>query len=208
MNRLNHRYGWKPAVPGRRGLKQSVTVLCIGAILLVASCTKSTTTAVTGGYLDSIGIARGFAKSHPNLFAILPGGSGKGIVMPSIAEPASVLDSMVWLYQTKYEFPIPNWKRPDLGWATGYMMDTADYPALLAQGSSVKTIGFHFGIRNYQDVLKFDSTPIFTMAIIPVDRNSNAMPAIRLNPNTEGGGGGGGFDFVQPCPGSPGCPTN
>jgi hypothetical protein len=208
MNRSNHRYGSKPDLPDQRSLNLSVTSLCLGALLLVASCTKSTAPAVTGGYLDSMNIARLFSKSHPNLFAVLPGGPGKDIVMPTIAEPASVLDSMIWLYQAKYEFPIPNWKRPDLGWATGYEMDTADYPALLAQGSNVKTIGFHFGIRNYQDVLKFDSTPIFTMAIIPVDRNSNAMPAMRLNPNTEGGGGGGGFDFVQPCPGSPGCPTN
>jgi hypothetical protein len=160
----------------------------------------------TGGWLDSMNVASQFAKAHPNLVAILPAGSGKGTVMPLIAEPASVLDSMLWLYQKSYEFPIPNWKSPNLGWATGYMMDTADYPLLLAQGSNVKTIGFHFGIRNYDDVLLYDSTPIFTMAIIPVDRNMNALPASKLTPLT--GGGGGGYDFVQPCPGSPGCPTN
>jgi hypothetical protein len=177
--------------------------LLLGTILLSASCTAPSS---SGGSVDSMAIIRTYAKAHPRLVGVSPVIASGATLTPRIVEPMSVLDSMLWLYQTQYEFPIPNWKNPNLGWATGYEMDTSDYPLLLAQGSNVKTIGFHFGIRNYLDVLKYDSTPIFTMAIIPVDQNLNALPAIKLTPKT--GGGGGGYDFVQPCPGSPGCPTN
>lgn len=177
--------------------------LLLGSTLLFASCT---TPSSSGGSVDSMAIIRQYAKIHPTLVGVAPAAASRATVMPRIPEPGSVLDSMLWLYQTRYEFPIPNWKNPNLGWATGYEMDTSDYPLLLAQGSNVKTIGFHFGIRNYLDVLNYDSTPIFTMAIIPVDQNLNALPAIKLTPKT--GGGGDGYDFVQPCPGSPGCPTN
>jgi hypothetical protein len=177
--------------------------LLLGTTLLFASCT---TPSSTGGAVDSMAIIRQYAKVHPSQVGVAPLKANRATLMPRIPESGSVLDSMIWLYQTQYEFPIPNWKYPNLGWATGYEMDTSDYPLLLAQGSNVKTIGFHFGIRNYLDVLNYDSTPIFTMAIIPVDQNLNSMPAIKLKPRT--GGGGDGYDFVQPCPGSPGCPTN
>ncbi len=76
-------------------------------------------------------------------------------------------------------------------------MAPADFNHIIANLDKIETLSFYFGIKNYKEIGTKNFKPMHTLMIIPelkktLNQKVSSMPA--------------GYDFVEPCPGSPSCP--
>jgi hypothetical protein len=160
--------------------------------------TKSTNqTDTTSCNCDSLAIVEKYLASHKNKGLSLDGNQPFyfGMTTPRPPEKDSV-DQMLDAY-THASFNIPNPKTS--GKVHGFLLDSLDYNAIVKDAANYNTLSFYFGIRNFGEYKKKGA--LYTIVVVPVwKKTASGSRSPKPPANTLG------YDFVDPCPGSPGCP--
>jgi hypothetical protein len=152
---------------------------------------------------DSLAICQDYAKHHPE--ALNAGSLGANANLYSGGLRAQRIVSADSLEQMRMAYvanPVVQFVNTAGAPMTGFILDSADLPKIAAAAPRLKTIGFHFGIQNFGTYQQQGQKPIYTLIITPYGTNGTPYPPNVLDQS----GMAEGFDFVDPCPGSPGCP--
>jgi hypothetical protein len=154
---------------------------------------------------DSMAVSKDYIQRHPEITPAPAGAAGAkvfytsgGVHYGNIKVPETNLEQMRAAYLKNPLNVVDTNGQP----VTGFVLDSADFSDLVNQASKVKTIGFHFGIRNF-NYQADQQKPLYTLMVIPVANDWSVFPPMGAKTGTASPYG---YDFVQPCPGSPGCP--
>ena len=152
---------------------------------------------------DSLAICQDFAKHHPEALTAgnlrTSGNLFSGALRAQRIVSADSLEQMRMAYVAN---PVVQFVNTAGAPMTGFILDSADLPKIAAAAPRLKTIGFHFGIQNFGTFQQTGQKPIYTLILTPYGTNGTPYPPNVLDQS----GTAEGFDFVDPCPGSPGCP--
>jgi hypothetical protein len=152
---------------------------------------------------DSLAICQDFARHHPEaLTAGNPRASANLFAGGLRAQRIVSADSLEQMRLAYVANPVVQFVNTAGAPMTGFILDSNDLPKIAAAAPRLKTIGFHFGIQNFGTFQQAGQKPIYTLILTPYGTNGTPYPPNVLDQN----GTAEGFDFVDPCPGSPGCP--
>jgi len=176
-----------------------ILVLFACSLLFITGCGNKSSSLTQN---DSLAVASTYVKDHPEIAA----GSFYH-VFEKLKVGQDSLDKMRQAYNSVLTFHLPD---PYTGgWATGFNVDTADFNDMVKLGSAGKviTFGFHFAIRNYTQFAQ-GALPLYTMEVVPIGPGYKPFPAGLQAATSTTTATSYGYDFVDPCPGGLGCPTN
>jgi hypothetical protein len=147
------------------------------------------------GACDTLAIVRAYQVSHnkPELFTNKASFYLHPMVIPRELGSDSAQKMMAAYKDVAFDIPNP---RDNNNRALGFVLDSIDFKKIVNDAGLYRSIGLYFGIRNFDR--KPDEAPVYTILVTPVMKNG----AFRTTTTASILG----YDYVDPCPGSPGCP--
>ncbi len=138
---------------------------------------------------DSVNFIQEYYKKYP---AESPEKTDGSFVVSQVFQhiDSAEAEKMITAYTNNPAFHILNPKKP--GYATGFALDSMDFADIISEQTKYSTLGFYFAIKNYYEYAQ-GKAPEYTLVVIPKMISGLKAPIVA-------------YDFVNPCPGSPGCP--
>jgi len=165
-----------------------LTLFFISALIILLSISCNTSPTVKISKEDSLKIFESIQAKNNKVFFLNKKDSLHSFAPQPIAEDSVV--NMTYSYQNTFDLGLLSESQDRI---KGFVINQNDFERISRGASNFKSIALYFGVKNYNEANSGSEQPIYTMIVVPINRDGSAARNLA-------------FDYVLPCPKN--CPTN